>query len=426
MTRIPNFLSSRWIAMVPAVVIALGVLFPGSGLATTGRIQALGGNGAFFEDEANILRWYGSLGDYPDLAVLESGGFSLDWGYHNENMELLSGPGGGVHRSLGQDGRWGTAALYFHPRDTDSDPGSLERSDLENTITAMYSRSVRGVLATLVIRRGTFSQTDQYVGRPYFLPNSMVRDHRRTDIGGGVRWDLTDAAYVDLAGEFRDTRIDESFSSPVDSTYDAERVSSTTFNLRSRVFLKVGARSALIPMAEIILANSPLPVSDLGIIQSVEGHLLRLGCGWNYFPDTDKLLLMSMEYRRGKSEFNSRNNVAYPYFNSWAEEWSSFNTSIGVETRFLSWLTLRGSFNYEYFDWRKPWRTNGGILLSSDDLHSWAADLSANLGIGVHLGRYDLDVALSNDYPRIPSGYLNHQSFQDPDSWLTATLKIEF
>ena len=114
MTRIPTVFRLRQIAFLPALVLAIGAFFPESGVATTGRIQALGGNGTFFEDEANVLRWYGSLGDYPDLAVLESGGFNLDSGYHNQDMELLSGPGGGVHHSLGEEGRWGTAALYFH------------------------------------------------------------------------------------------------------------------------------------------------------------------------------------------------------------------------------------------------------------------------------------------------------------------------
>ena len=293
-------------------------------------------------------------------------------------------------------------------------------------MTALYSPRVGEVLVTLMIRRGEVSQADTFEDRLFFLPESLVRDHHRTDIGGGLRWSLSDGAYVDLAGEYRHTRIEESFSTPLDSTYYAERVSNQTYSLRSRAFLKVSPRSALIPMAEIILADSPLPISELGKVSTIEGHLLRAGCGWNYFPDTDKFLLMTLEYRHGKIEYDNRLKYSYPYYTAYAEEWSSFNAGVGVETRFLSWLTLLGSFNYEYSDWRRPWMTSGGVLVPFDDGHVWGADLRANLGVGVHLGRFDLDLALTNDYPRNISGFIGHESFLDRTNWLAATVRAGF
>ena len=63
------------------------------GLASSTRIGSLGGSGGFFEDHHNVLRWCGSLVDYPDLAVIETGHFDLTNGYDDDWGKSVSGPG---------------------------------------------------------------------------------------------------------------------------------------------------------------------------------------------------------------------------------------------------------------------------------------------------------------------------------------------
>ncbi|MBU8870045.1 MAG: hypothetical protein KOO60_04110 [Gemmatimonadales bacterium] len=392
--------------------------------ATTGRIQALGGNGAFFEDEANILRWYGSLGDYPSQAVLEAGHFNLPWGYHNETGEILSGPGLGVHRFFGNEGNLGTAALYFHGRSPDTDPGSLVRSPLKNTVTALFCRPLGVVSTTLVFRRATSATTHTLAGIQIDDPVALDVDHSRTEFGGGVRLDLSASAYLDLAGEFRHSIIREAQTTLAGLLSDNERCSTGSFNLRSRAFLQLGPKAALVPVTEIIVSDEPLPFRLGANTESMAGHLVRIGCGLNYYPDTDKLLLLSLDYLNGRNEFTNIMSDANRL--TWARDWNSFTLGLGAETRFLSWLTFRGSFSYEHLSRSEAWLNE---VIFSGQLHEMDQDsdtLRAYLGAGLHVGSFDLDLALSENFPRTPAGYLGHELFPDDNNWLTATLRREF
>jgi hypothetical protein len=421
MIRIPGSTRQRRLATALIILVAISAQ---ASSATTARILALGGNGAYFEDEANVLRWYGSLEDYPDLAVAESGRFNLGWGYHNRDMGLLSGPAAGIHRALGPDGRWGTAALYYHRRDSEVDPGSLTGSRLTNTITAMVSRSVGPVAATVVVRRGSISESTSIDREAVVhLPYKYDRDQSRIDIGAGVRWDVSESAYTDLAGEFRHSRIDESRTTTAEDVIGDDRHSSGSVDLRSRTFIQLGQKTAWIPVAEIILADTPLPAPMFGLVPELNGHRVRIGCGLNYFPDTDKFLMMSMEYRGGSNEYIRRDD---DFALTWSRDWSAFVSGVGVETRFLSWATIRASVNYQYISISESWQEPADPASTAYEDHADYVDLMANLGLGIHLGRFDLDLALTNDYPSTPAGYLGDHAISDADNWLTATVRALF
>lgn len=425
MTREPHTIPRRRPALLAASLLVLALLSPLAAVATTARILALGGNGAFFEDEANVLRWYGSLGDYPDLAVLDSGRFNLGWGYHNRDMELLSGPAGGIHRSFGEEGRWGTAAVYFHRRDSEADPGSLAGSRLTNTVTALYSRTVGPVSAAFVFRRGSLSESssvefDSLVD----VPSNFDRDQSRTDIGAGLRWDLSESAYTDLAGEFKLSRIEETRTTTAGDVDSDVRRSSGTFNLRSRTFIQTGPRTTLVPVAEFMLADVPYPAPMFGPVPELNGYRVRIGCGLNYFPDTDKLLMTNLEYRRGSTEYIRKDE--YGYALAWTRDWDSFLAGLGVETRFLSWVTLRASVNYEYIRISQSGLEPYTLLHEEFAEHDDFVELTTNLGAGVHLGKFDVDLALTENYPGTPAGYVGVHLIPDADNWLTATLRAEF
>ncbi len=60
------------------VLVGLFLLPAADTLATSSRIRSLGGSSGYFEDDHNVLRWFGSLPEYGNLAVVELGTFDLD------------------------------------------------------------------------------------------------------------------------------------------------------------------------------------------------------------------------------------------------------------------------------------------------------------------------------------------------------------
>ena len=415
MTRIPKF------ALIALATVALA---HGTASATTSRIQALGGNGAFFEDDANVLRWYGSLVDYPDLAVVETGAFNPYWGYNNQDMDLVSGPGGGVHVGLGQgDGR-GTAALYFHGRNRDTLFSSFARCGLDYAVTALYSRRFGAVAATILFRHGAASElqtlTDDSDDPVFYLDG----DHAQTEIGAGIRMDLSPTAYLDLAGEVVRTRIREQSIIEDGAFPEEERESWNSVRIRSRVFMRLGDVAALVPVAEFCRTDTPLPASFIFPPPTQKEHVVRLGCGLDYFPDTDRFLYSSLEYIGGSSDLFLGPEDDRLFTQSWA--WHSALSHLGMETRLLAWMTLRASVTWEYRHFAEEWEDGEHAAGSPEDWDSDGFLLYSNLGAGLHLGRCDLDLALTNRFPEWQAGYLGRDRFRDDEHWITATLRAAF
>ena len=71
-------------ALLLLCLLALTVLLVPDSPASTARLRALGGEGAYLEDPANVLLWYGSLGDYPNLVIAETGAWEQNGGYRGE------------------------------------------------------------------------------------------------------------------------------------------------------------------------------------------------------------------------------------------------------------------------------------------------------------------------------------------------------
>ena len=80
-----------------ATLVSFALICATEAVATSSRIRSLGGSGGYFEDDNNVLRWYGSLPEYGNLAVVELGTFDLDADNYEPWDGLVSGQGGGFH-----------------------------------------------------------------------------------------------------------------------------------------------------------------------------------------------------------------------------------------------------------------------------------------------------------------------------------------
>jgi len=379
-------------------------------LATSARLASLGG-GEFLEDDHNVHRWYGSLGDYPDLLLLEAGHFTLPDGWHDDNGHRVSGPGLGLHLALDKAGNWGTGAIFWQGQGDDVDPGSLARDRMGPTWSAMWTRRFGSLQPTVMFRTGRDSGEASVNPSD---PAAPVRswDRSRLEWGLGLRWDLSDGAYLDLAGEVRRHREQTTVADDVVTVPGAELTSAGSFGLRSRAFVRLSPTLALVPLVEYVHEDRPLsapsPIVDLWL----DGYLVKLGTGLNWYPDPDHFMVLGVDYLHADTEYRQE-PIDGDLIIADTRRWDSLALTAGFESRFRYWLTFRGSFRYE------PVNLSG----SADNQAADFATFMVNLGAAFQLGKYDLDLALTDQEPRSVAGYYGHSLFDNPATWLSVTLR---
>ncbi len=400
--------------LLPGLLLLLGVA---ESLATSTRISSLGGSGGFFEDDNNVLRWCGSLIDYPDLALIESGHFDLTNGYDDDWGKTISGPGGGVHVRFDQAGRWGTGGLYFHGRSDDSDPGSLHRSYLGGSVTALYAREIGGVSAGLFYRHAADTDFQSVDQTPIPIESSYERS--RDDIGLGVRLDLSEKAYLDLAGDIRHIGDRAYGYDPTNLDWDTGTFGSwNNFGLRARAFVGLNNRLALAPLLEYISEDfTGTSFAGAGLYRETshnQGSMFRLGAGLNFFVDADNLLLFSGEYLDGRVDHDINNLDGDPDY-AWREDYSVFLMRLAFESRLAHWITVRASTGYEH------WDNRGDLKYPESGEH-----IPLGLGVGLHVGTLAMDLALTDREPQGLSRYSAALPAVESSTWLSITLSYGF
>lgn len=370
-----------------AFLLAVAVFSTFEVRATTVRIASLGGGGDYFEDEANVKSWYGSLVDYPNLATLDFGHFNIYYGYHDDAGRTISGPSLSIHQDLG--GQWGQVYLQLNAIEGDANTGSLYRDDLEGAFSLMYARLVGPVQIGLMYRQGSGEKegTDTAVFENYLTRSKLHQ------LGLGLRMDLSESAYLDLVGEIRNTREEFLPDGNSGSEYSGDLESTSDFSVRGRLFLKLGERTALVPLIEYHAADRPVQPQSIGYFPAIDGHLFRLGCGLDFYSDTDHFIYAAGEWNRGSTLYKYGGFIGQT-IPAWTNDWNTYSLLVGWESRFLPWMTLRSSAGY-YLSRGKGTQQNP----MEEDIQFDYDDLRYTLGAGFHLGAFDLDAALSENEP---------------------------
>ena len=414
--RLPAIMTrTAALLLLPA---ALLLVWPAGGLASSTRINSLGGSGGFFEDDNNVLRWCGSLGDYPDLVIIETGHFDLTSGYDDDWGKTLSGPGGGVHARFDKAGRWGTGGLYFHGRADDSDPGSLHRSYLGASVTALYSKQIAGISGGLMFRHT--ADTEFRSIDTGSIPIETGFERSRDDIGLGARMDLSDNAYLDVAADVRHISDRAYGYDPTNLDWDTGTMDSwNNYGLRARAFIGLNDRLALSPLGEYISEDfTGTSFAGAGLFREIsdnKGRMFRFGAGLNFFVNADNFLLFSAEYLDGQVDHTIRDlDGDIDYF--WREDYSVLLMRLAFETRLAHWITVRASSGYEHVN-------NQGDLSHNP---SPGEHIPLGLGVGLHVGSLALDLALTDREPRGLSRFSATLPVVESSTWLSITLSYGF
>jgi len=417
--RLPaNNIRSTRIAARLLVPVALLLLWPADGLATSTRINSLGGSGGFFEDDNNVLRWCGTLGDYPDLAIIETGHFDLTNGYDDDWGKTVSGPGGGVHVRFDKAGRWGTGGLYFHGQADDSDPGSLHRGYLGGSVTALYSREIAGISGGFMFRHTADTEFQSINDELIHIENGYERS--RDDLGLGARINLSDNAYLDVAADVRHISDRAYGYDPTNLEWDTGEFDSwNNYGLRARAFIGLNDRLALAPLVEYISEDyTGTTFAGAGLWRESsdnKGRMIRFGAGLNFFVNADNFLLFSTEYIDGQVDHTIHNlDGDIDYFGQ--EDYTVLLMRLAFETRLAHWITVRASSGYEHVN-------NQGDLPNNPPP---GEHIPLGLGVGLHLGTLALDLALTDREPRGLSRYSPALPVVDSSTWLSITLSYGF
>lgn len=390
--------------VVPFLLCALAAATAG---ATESRVTALGEGSAYYEDDRGVMRWYAALADYPDLVAVESGHFTADDGYKGPYGQRMSGPGAGAHLRFDEGGDWGTWGLYWHTRGDDADPGSLHRGYLGTHWSFLWAKDFgQGVTVGLMWRNADETRTTWPGG-------DLIRG--RQEAGFGLRVDLGDRAYLDVAGEARryTTRAEgtdtdgQAWSTPGHDSWD-------NYGYRTRVFWQVSERLVLVPLVEYVGEENPGSVFGGSHDTLQSGDLWRLGCGLNFLRDTDNLVVLSADYVDGRVD-----HVVYdtdPDFSTGlGERYRAFLGKAALERRVAYWLTGRFAVGYEHLD-------NGGDFPHPES----GSTLLISGGAGIQLGDYVLDLALAGREPRGFSRYAPTLSEEESKLWMSATFRWDF
>jgi hypothetical protein len=396
---------------VPVILIPLLLLAALPAGATTPRLHALGSAGDYLEDDANAARWYGSLADYDNAVTVDFGHVNIYKGYHDAEEHTLSGPSLHLRHDLGQ--KWGQVAAWWFAREDDAPFTTLYRDYREKSFALQYGRRLGSVQLALHFHNTPRQETVSSSGAAHTIGTE------RALWGLGARFDISAGAYLDLAADRRTNRETITFADPPYADLGQDLTEDHAHNLRARLFLQLGERTALVPVAEYLSENRPVHKSSEWYIRDIDGDLLRLSCGLEFFPDTDRLLLAAAEWTHGSAHYAAD----FPYQDrEWTENWNSYALQLGWENRYLPWLSWRGAVGYRL--------TRGdGYPPAWEDLLGDGYDydlLWYTLGGGVHLGGWDLDAALSSEEPRPVSGDYQWTRVRYDHTWLSVSLRYSY
>jgi hypothetical protein len=352
--------------------------------AGTARLLALGGDAGYCADAVDVLRWYGSLADYPDRAVFEFG--DLVHGRDRAPSDPgLIGHGGGVHARLSQNGNWGTAAFYFQDH--------LPQSDVDGAFSALWSRRFGPLDVGCGGRFTTYG--DSEVGTAV---GDRIDAQYHHQYGLGVRGAPCAGLRLEAAGEIVNSRAESHGAlyhmSPTNDW--------STFGLRVRGFVELGPDLTLVPLVDHLGDRRSAYDAVIDSPADLDAALTILGAAVNLRPDPDTLLLIGCEYRRGHRDLKLRDEGSLAAaWDSSTRDFYQIRGRAGLETAVLPWLTARAAMQYV--------RVHDDLLLVSGGAHPdqerrrlEAVATPLTLGFALRHGRLTADFAYNDSAPLNP------------------------
>jgi len=161
-----------------------------------------------------------------------------------------------------------------------------------------------------------------------------------------------------------------------------------------------------VPLLDHRRDDRPLLSDALGAPADQQAWQSSLGLGLNLLRDPDNLLLASGEWRWGTEEHRRLRGRASSWdYDASDLDYHEIHARVGMETRVLPWLSLRGSL--QYLRLQQEQRLLRGDLVHGDP-DRWAESqvievrTPITLGCALHAGAFQADLVFNGHWSEPP------------------------
>ncbi len=380
------FKSFGKVFVVSLIVVALAAPLA---FGTTARVRTLANSGDYLNDDSNVFRWYATLPSYSNLVMAEVGTYD---GYTAFHQAL------GITHACGEDGKFGTWGVFLLDNVTDNSfysvTGFAYFNDLQvpfpfdmfpmNKFAIQWGKEFEGLALGLGFTRSDMSAE-------YKDTEDEKYKSSFTTFGGGIRADLGDAAYADLAltigilgGEVDLGVADGSFD------YDKKNA----FDVAARIFYEWKDYVTLVPLFDFQMLEFAWNLPDDAVIDE-DGHgdkvnAFRVGMLMNMDVNTNNMVIFGVEFQRMKWEPSIPDTSEYAIKDVTETLLPTFR--LALESDVKPWLTARIGARKQLV--KAQFKAVGGAEETyTSSFFDWY------LGCGFHIAEFDIDCELGPEAP---------------------------
>jgi hypothetical protein len=436
-----------------AAVLAVAIVTPA--MATDSRVMALGGAGRYLEDDYNIFDWPGTLPSYTNLVWMQVHQayyvpfdgwntetcqdiiyFPIDEEpYAEESCDDFLGTLLGASYGLGEDNRFGTLAMFYYRNAAGLNPlmkfaGLVDGlawpgmdvfgGGIYNKYTVMYGYAMDGMSIGL-----QFIRSDEHYKMEEEDTESEIKT-AYTTIAGGIRFDVGENMYADLA-------IDFSMASQTGYGYPAmyemmpgvwmsgyynlasdfgeiEQDASTMFGGKLRLFYEWNEEITLVPYFGIRWFDFSLKAEDDAFNEGMVGYpwgewwghlgakgmMFDFGLGTNITVNEDNLLVFAIEpFSYAKVEPSDVPEDYWMFESAEGKILVMPRFILALESDLKDWMTFRVGASKDLAKME--------YTMTDDDEETTVTRTMAPfeyfMGLGFHVGDFDIDCVINNRTP---------------------------
>ena len=366
--------------------------------ASETRVRSLGPQTApYLEDDSNVFMWPATLVNYANLFTITAGYYDVvkygdDRGYYDDYMTARFG----LTYGLGEDNRFGVFGIWFQehsygPNAMGAWMGPFGYTDFSDDVYNKWN--LMWALAFETIDIGVRIERADEMAKE--VGATTYEDYiSYSTLGLGLRWDFSDAAYLDVAFDY--TAVGYTYQDGGDEIIEADSKSITA--LRARMFYEWTDVITWVPYFSYKGGNLSLKSNESGFYGDdecwgIKGYMLDFGLAANINVNDDNLIIIGIEpyglYSGEPSECGSDADsetakmTIFPGF------------VLGLESDVKDWLTFRAGCDKALLKTTFE-GTTGGEAYTDD--YTWAP-FNWYLGLGFHVGDFDIDLLVNKEAP---------------------------
>jgi hypothetical protein len=376
-------------------------------MATTSRVQALAGAGSYLNDDSDVFRWYGTLPSYSKMVMAEAG-------------DLRYTDGGSMYQALGFTHDWGENHAFgtwgiFLMRNSIEDGSFYLFNPLPTLGLGPVHPSTKFALtwgkdlgaASLGIM---FTRSDVMEK----LPGGAEEKLNFLTIGAGVRWDMNESAYMDIAANMGKAGGDTL------GGFDK----STSWDIEARMFYEFMENTTLVPYASY--RASDFAVADVPATSGDKTSDFEVGAALDFDVNTNNMLVFATELEFYKWEPSKKASgdqqevkaaVLPKFYVALESDITSWFTARVGATKTMVKLTFKDAAGDEVII------TDPRLMYLIDETSS--EDFAWFLGGGFHVGEWDIDAVFDPSMPfRLGYWLTGYASDTPPVGRVSATYRF--